>query len=62
MTARLRLPDEEPKDTPKRRPIPDHIPRVEVELTGDDCARCGGTLCRLGEVVLSRFGAAPLIA
>lgn len=31
MTARLRLPDEEPADSsedkPKRRPIPDHIPR-----------------------------------
>ena len=38
MTAKLRLPDEEPKDKPKRRPIPDHIPRMEVELTtgGDD--------------------------
>ena len=33
MTARLRLPDEEPKDKPKRRPIPDHIPRQENELT-----------------------------
>jgi len=26
MTAKLRLPDEEGKDQPKRRPIPDHIP------------------------------------
>ena len=45
MTAKLRLPDEEGKDQPKRRPIPDHIPRQEIELTtGDeDCARCGGT-------------------
>ena len=51
MTAKLRLPDEEGKDQPKRRPIPDHIPRQEIELTtGDeDCARCGGTLRRLGE-------------
>lgn len=43
MTAKLRLPDEE-KDKPKRRPIPDHIPRMEVELTtdDDDCSHCGG--------------------
>ena len=33
MTARMKLPDIEEKDKPKRRPIPDHIPRMEVELT-----------------------------
>jgi len=51
MTAKLRLPDEEPKDKPKRRPIPDHIPRMEVELTaGDnDCPQCSAGLRRLGE-------------
>jgi hypothetical protein len=27
MTAKLRLPNEEPKDKPKRRPIPDHSNR-----------------------------------
>ena len=33
MTARLRLPEEEPpKDKPRRRPIPDHIPRQHIEL------------------------------
>ncbi len=53
MTAKLRLPDEESKDKPKRRPIIDHTPRMEVELTtrGDDCAHCGGKLRRLGEDV-----------
>jgi len=58
MTARLRLPDEEPKDKPKRRPIPDHIPRQEIELTtGDDaCADCGGRLRRLGEDVTEELG------
>ena len=66
MTAKLRLPDEEGKDKPKRRPIPDHIPRQEIELTtGDeDCARCGGTLRRLGEDVTEELefvpGARPL--
>ena len=33
MTARMKLPDVEEKNKPKRRPIPDHIPRMEVELT-----------------------------
>lgn len=49
MMAKLRLPDEEPKDKPKRRPIPDHIPWMEVELTAgdDDCAKCGGLKLRL---------------
>src|SRR5215218_4973469 len=41
MATKLRLPDVE-KDKPKRRPIPDHIPRQEVELTpkSDCCADC----------------------
>jgi transposase len=33
MTARMKLPDVEEKDKPTRRPIPDHIPRMEIELT-----------------------------
>ena len=61
MTARLRLPDEEPRDKPKRRSIPDHIPRQEIELTtGDDaCAQCGGTLRRLGEDVTEELEYVP---
>jgi transposase len=61
MTAKLRLPDEEPKDRPKRRPIPDHIPRMEVELTtgDDDCAQCGGRLRRLGEDVTEELEYVP---
>jgi len=48
MTARLRLPEVEEKDRPKRRPIPDHVPRMEVELSpaADACADCGGRLRR----------------
>ena len=60
MTAKLRLPDEE-KDKPKRRPIPDHIPRQEIELTtgDDDCAHCGGALRRLGEDVTEELEYVP---
>ena len=55
MTARLRLPDVEEKDSPKRRPIPDHIPRMEVELSPgtDACADCGGRLRQIGEDAVS---------
>ena len=62
MTVKLRLPDEEPlKDKPKRRPIPDHIPRQHIELTtGDDaCAECGGKLRRLGEDVTEELEYVP---
>ena len=53
MTARLRLPDEEAlQNKPKRRPIPDHIPRQHIELTtGDDaCAECGGYAWQLAQM------------
>jgi len=51
MTAKLRLPEDAPADKPKRKPTPDHILRVEVELTpgSAECAKCGGRLHRLGE-------------
>ena len=52
LTANRHLPEDVPADKPKRRPIPDHIPRLEVELTPGNtpCAQCGGKLRRLGEV------------
>ena len=61
MTARLRLPDIEEKGQPKRRPIPDHIPRMEVELspTVDACAGCGGKLRRIGEDVTEELEYVP---
>lgn len=61
LTARLRLPDDPPKDKPRRKPIPDHIPRQEIEITtGDDaCARCGGRLRRLGEDVTEELEYVP---
>ncbi|HEY0276177.1 MAG TPA: transposase, partial [Paenirhodobacter sp.] len=42
MTARMKLPDVEEKDKPKRRPIPDHIP---PDGSGTDTRR--RCLCRL---------------
>ena len=54
----MKLPDIEEKGKPKRRPIPDHIPRTEVELSPgeDDCVRCGGHLRRIGEDVTEDQG------
>ncbi|MEO8243419.1 MAG: IS66 family transposase [bacterium] len=61
MTARMKLPDIEEKDKPKRRLIPDHIPRMEVELTpgADACADCGGRLRRIGEDVTEELEYVP---
>ena len=61
MTARPRLPDVEVKDKAKRRPIPDHVPRMEVErTTGEEsCSGCGGTSRRLGEDVTEELEYAP---
>ena len=61
LTSKLELPDEDAKDQPKRKPIPDHIPRMEVELTTgvDDCTKCGGTLRRLGEDVTEELEYVP---
>ena len=61
LTAKLNLPEEAPADKPKRKPIPDHIPRIEVELTPDsaDCAQCGGKLRRLGEDVTEELEYVP---
>ena len=61
LTARLHLPEDAPVDKPKRKPIPDHIPRVEVELVpgGTECAQCGGKLRRLGEDVTEELEYVP---
>jgi len=61
LTAKLSLPEEEPVDKPKRKPIPDHIPHIEVELTPStsDCAQCAGKLRRLGEDVTEELEYIP---
>ena len=62
MTAKLRLPDEEEKDKPKRRPIPDHIPRQEIRTeppADEDCARWRRNPSRLGEDVTEELEYVP---
>ncbi len=61
LTAKLCLPEDAHACKPKRKPIPDHIPRVEVELTpgNADCAQCGGKLRRLGEDVTEELEYVP---
>lgn len=41
-----------PKDKPKRKPLPEHLPRNEEILSpGDACEHCGGKLKKLGDDV-----------
>ena len=49
--------EQEPKAQPKRKPLPDHLPREEQVITpmglrDEACGRCGGKLKRLGEDVI----------
>jgi transposase len=50
----------EPKGQPKRKPLPDHLPRDEqVIAPGESCGRCGGKLKRLGEDVTEELEYIP---
>jgi transposase len=50
----------EPKEKPKRKPLPDHLDRIEQVLSvGEDCAKCGGDLKKLGEDVTEELGIHP---
>ena len=56
------IPDPPPdtKRQPKRRPLPDHLPREETHLTpGDRCSACGGRLKRLGEDITEELEYVP---
>ena len=62
--GRLRLPEEDEDEEarrPRRQPIPDHVPRMEVEIApGEDaCTRCGGRLRRLGQDVTEELEYVP---
>jgi transposase len=49
-----------PKEQPKRRALPEHLPRNETVLSpGDACRACGGRLKRLGEDVTEELEYVP---
>jgi transposase len=49
-----------PKDKPKRKPLPAHLPRNETTLSpGDACGECGGDLKTLGEDVTEELEYIP---
>ena len=50
----------EPKNKPKRRPPPEHLPRDDDVISpGDTCAICGGDLRKLGEDVTEELEYVP---
>ena len=50
----------EPKGKPKRKPLPDHLDRIEQVLSaGEDCPECGGDLSKLGEDVTEELEYIP---
>jgi transposase len=50
----------DPKSHPKRRPLPDHLPREEIVLSlGETCGQCGGRLRRIGEDVCETLEYVP---
>ena len=50
----------EPESKPRRKPLPDHLERIETELTpGEDCSECGGSLKALGEDVTEELEYVP---
>lgn len=56
------LPDTaaEPKNKPKRKPLPDSLPRNEEVLSpGDACSACGGALKTLGEDITEELEYLP---
>ena len=49
-----------PKDKPRRKPLPEHLPRNEEVLSpGDACGECGGKLKTLGEDVTEELEYVP---
>ena len=49
-----------PRDKPKRKPLPDHLPRHEQHLSiGEVCGDCGGKLRQLGEDVTEELEYVP---
>ena len=52
--------DPAPKGQPKRKPLPDHLPRHEEVLSpGENCSNCGGKLKTLGQDVTEELEYVP---
>ena len=50
----------EPKAKPKRKPLPDHLDRIEQVLSvGEGCSECGGDLSKLGEDITEELEYIP---
>ena len=52
--------DQKPNGQPRRKPLPDHLPRYEDILSpGEDCGQCGGKLRTLGQDVTEELEYIP---
>jgi transposase len=50
----------EPKNKPRRKPLPEHLERKQQVLTpGDNCSKCGGDLKTLGEDITEELEYLP---
>ena len=50
----------EPKAKPKRKPLPEHLERIEQVLSvGEDCPECGGDVSKLGEDITEELEYIP---
>ena len=50
----------EPKAKPKRKPLPEHLERIEQILAiGEGCPECGGDLSKLGEDITEELEYIP---
>jgi len=53
-------PEPESKAKPKRKPLPDHLPRFEnILMPGSECSHCGGKFNTLGEDVTEELEYVP---
>ena len=48
------------KEKPRRKPLPDHLERIEQVLSvGEDCPECGGDLSKPGEDITEELEYIP---
>ena len=59
-TPAAEVPSDTPKGKPKRKPLPDHLPRNDEVLSpGDACSACGGLLKTLSENITEELEYVP---